>query len=47
MGEVAEDILEGLRCQCCANYMPDYEGPGYPRTCRECMDEADEEDEEC
>lgn len=39
MGEVAEMILNGLLCQICGSYMDDYEEPGYPRTCDDCIDE--------
>lgn len=49
MGDVADDIRDGLRCQACACLMPDFlatpEGavfraPGYPRTCPVCSNEA-------
>lgn len=40
MGEISEDILEGLRCQECTEFMPDLEAPGYPRTCPACEELA-------
>lgn len=35
LGEAADDILEGLMCQCCGALI-DGEEPGYPRNCEEC-----------
>jgi len=37
---VADDIIAGLMCQRCGCYMPDYEAPGYPRTCPDCEREG-------
>ena len=40
MGEAADDILNGVVCQCCGEWMDDIldgaEEPGYPRTCDGC-----------
>lgn len=32
MGEMADDILDGLFCQYCGVFL-DGESPGYPRSC--------------
>ncbi len=43
MGEAAEDMLEGIVCQCCGVYFDDFlegeEPPGHPRSCEGCEDE--------
>lgn len=43
MGEMADDILDGLFCEVCGAVMEDVTEtsavPGYPRTCRACIDE--------
>jgi hypothetical protein len=53
MGQAADDILDGLCCEQCGQWMPDVfddgcsmfdDPPGYPRTCPECL--ADEMGEE-
>jgi hypothetical protein len=40
MGEAADDILCGMVCQCCGEWMDDIldggDAPGYPRTCAGC-----------
>ena len=36
MGEAADDMLNGLCCQVCGEYMDDFEETGYPRTCSAC-----------
>lgn len=49
MGQVVEDILNGLCCQQCGVWMPDVfddpkafiDPPGYPRTCEDCEEEND------
>lgn len=40
MGEAAEDVLEGLLCQCCGELI-DGEEPGYPRYCEDCQEETE------
>jgi hypothetical protein len=41
MGEAADDILNGLVCQECGEWMDDIlngaDEPGYPRTCDGCQ----------
>ena len=39
MGQAADDMLNGLCCQVCGQFMDDYEEVGYPRTCESCKDE--------
>lgn len=45
MGEMADDIIDGLFCQVCGAVMEDVEEkwtksvPGYPRTCQACVDD--------
>jgi hypothetical protein len=39
MGQIAEDTLNGLLCECCGSYMDDFESPGYPRKCEDCAEE--------
>ena len=48
MGQVADDMLDGLMCQECGVWMPDVlednsplweKPPGYPRTCPDCKEE--------
>lgn len=45
MGEAADDVLDGLVCECCGEWMQDFldsphdkpfEAPGYPRRCEAC-----------
>lgn len=36
MGQVADDMINGLCCQLCGEYMPDFIEVGYPRTCCSC-----------
>ena len=45
MGEIADMIINGFLCQQCGQYMPDYEEPGYPRTCPDCEKENRKEKE--
>jgi hypothetical protein len=33
MGEMADDILDGLCCEICGVYFEDEDTPGYPRRC--------------
>ncbi len=40
MGEIADDILNGDRCDLCGVWIG--EGDGYPRKCVECGDDDDE-----
>ena len=40
MGEAAEDILNGIVCQCCGVWMDDFEEVGYPRTCESCEEKT-------
>jgi hypothetical protein len=35
MGEMANDVVEGFRCQACGDII-DYKRPGFPRFCWEC-----------
>ena len=46
MGQVSDDILNGICCQICGQWMPEVSDrksdifinpPGYPRTCKECL----------
>ncbi|MCO6019364.1 hypothetical protein [Carnobacterium divergens] len=37
MGELAEMTINGLLCQECGGYLEDFEEPGYPRTCEDCL----------
>lgn len=37
MGQAVEDMLDGLTCQVCGQYI-DFETPGYPRDCDDCAD---------
>ncbi|WP_311918601.1 hypothetical protein [Carnobacterium divergens] len=37
MGELAEMTINGLLCQQCGGYLEDFEEPGYPRTCEDCL----------
>jgi len=48
MGQVADDILNGLMCEICGVWMPDVlkknsklftNPPGYPRKCPDCIGE--------
>lgn len=36
MGEIADDIVDGVICQLCCRPIEDY---GYPRTCDDCQEE--------
>lgn len=36
MGQVADEVLDGKRCNLCSRPMPDGESPGYPRPCEDC-----------
>jgi hypothetical protein len=58
MGEVTDDIRNGIMCQVCGVWMPDmFKGkrpnykmwnnpPGHPRTCPDCQSENDLRNEE-
>ena len=37
MGDMADDIIDGLFCQYCGEYLE--EAVGYPRSCSGCEDE--------
>jgi hypothetical protein len=48
MGQVSDDILNGICCQFCGVWMPEVSDkksdifknpPGHPRTCRNCLEE--------
>ena len=45
MGQAADDVLHGLCCQLCGEWMDDIidgaEEPGYPRTCEGCGKEPE------
>ena len=45
MSQTVDDMLSGLICQVCGSFMDDFEAPGYPRTCEDCL-EMEEEDNE-
>ncbi len=40
MGEIADDLIDGVFCQQCGEYIDDEEseqcGPGHPRNCTGC-----------
>lgn len=36
MGEAADDILEGLACECCGEWFHDGKEQGHPRSCVGC-----------
>tara|TARA_B100002049_G_scaffold234290_1_gene216487 strand:- start:771 stop:983 length:213 start_codon:yes stop_codon:yes gene_type:complete len=36
MGDIADMMLEGGLCEQCGVVMPDYQEPGYPRSCPDC-----------
>lgn len=38
MGEFAELVIDGWLCQGCSQLI-DETGPGYPRTCRDCLED--------
>lgn len=48
MGEAADDVLDGMVCECCGEWFDDVingaEPPGFPRMCVACGGE-DGEDE--
>lgn len=46
MGEIAEMMIEGILCQFCGVYMDDGEAPGYPRSCTDCAEDEDGEDDD-
>lgn len=47
MGDIADDVLEGIMCQVCGVIMCDaFDAPGYPQTCAGCAVDSDEEDED-
>lgn len=37
MGDAADDLLSGLMCEQCGQYL-DGEAPGYPRSCKYCAE---------
>lgn len=39
MGEIADEVLSGFRCERCACVMDDHDEPGHPRICQECEDD--------
>ena len=41
MGDMADDIIDGIFCEQCGVYLGD--AVGYPRTCSDCNDDEDEE----
>jgi hypothetical protein len=43
MGDIADDILDGIFCQECGEYIG--EAVGYPRTCIGCGGTGDEDEE--
>lgn len=45
MGQAVEDMLNGLACQVCGQWMDDFEECGYPRTCAGCTEECTEDAE--
>ena len=45
MSQTVDDMLSGLICQVCGTFMDDFEASGYPRTCEDCL-EMEEEDNE-
>ena len=45
MGQAVEDMLSGLCCQVCGQWMPDFEEVGYPRTCPSCEEEDEDDDQ--
>lgn len=42
MGDIADDMLNGLMCQVCGEFL-DGEEPGYPRSCAGCSDDDDDD----
>ena len=40
MGQAADDMLNGLCCQVCGQFMDDFMEVGYPRTCSCCKQEV-------
>jgi len=46
MGEIADEVLEGQRCEICCMFFEDDLAPGYPRTCAECKSEWGDSEEE-
>lgn len=38
MGDYADDVLEGVYCQYCGEYLD--EDVGYPRTCHACIEDG-------
>lgn len=40
MGEIAEMMLEGILCQECGGFIDDHEADGYPRSCKDCQEDA-------
>lgn len=42
MGEIADEVLSGYRCDTCAQIIDDEE-PGFPRNCDDCT--AEDEDD--
>jgi hypothetical protein len=39
MGEISQMILKGILCEVCGAYIEDWEEPGYPRKCEDCLQE--------
>jgi hypothetical protein len=42
MGDIADDILDGIYCEMCGEYLGD--ACGYPRTCNACSELLGDED---
>lgn len=57
MGQVSEDVINGICCQLCGQWMDDIfvkrvldhklynSPPGYPRTCSDCKDDSKQKGE--
>lgn len=45
MGEIADDMIDGLVCEECGKYLPGTP-PGHPRLCFECEEQLFEDDEQ-
>ncbi len=41
MSDYTDDVLEGILCQVCGQYLG--EGNGYPTSCPDCENEEDED----
>jgi hypothetical protein len=45
MGEISEMMLDGTLCQICGVYPDDDDAGGYPRTCADCSEESDDDED--